>query len=204
MKRLGSIAVALGSAAWLFISGLGFLQVPFYGFRVDMGREWRVQTLAPDLVVRDGDKILKINGRPLTHPEDLNEVLQTGAPLSVQVERAGRRLELVQPVVPHSGRILAGLVTSTVSGLGLLAVGLFVRLRRDGKAALLFFLFCVSVSLLMGGLPDGFGSPWLRSIATKLILAALVLSGAFLLHFFLVFPRPHRILERFPRLERLL
>jgi hypothetical protein len=207
VRRLGSIAVGLGAIAWLFISGLGFRRVPFYGFRVDMGPEPRIQTLAPDLVVRDGDHVLRMDGRPLTHPEDLNEILQAagpGAPLSLEVERDGRRLQLVQPVAPHSGRVLAGLITSIVAGLGLLAVGLLVRLRRDGKPAILFFLFCVSVALLMGGLPDGFGSPWLRSVATKLILAALVLSGSFLLHFFLVFPRPHQALRRFPRLERLL
>jgi hypothetical protein len=207
MRRLGSIAVALGTVAWLFISGLGFLRVPFYGFRVDMGPEPRVQTLAPNLVVRDGDHVLRMNGRLLTHPEDLSEMLQNsapGAPLSLEVERAGQRLQLVQPSVPHSARVLAGLLTSIVAGLGLLAVGLVVRLRRDGKPAILFFLFCVSVALLMGGLPDGFGSPWLRNVATKLILAALVMSGAFLLHFFLVFPQPHRVLRRIPSLERLL
>jgi hypothetical protein len=148
-----------------------------------------------------------MNGRPLTHPEDLNEILQAAAPhssLSIEVERAGQRLRLVQPPVPHSKRVLAGLATSILAGLGLLGVGLLVRLRRSGKPATLFFLFCVSVALLMGGIPDGFGTPLLRSVTTKVLIASLVLCGAFLLHFFLVFPRPHRVLRRFPRLERLL
>jgi GAF domain-containing protein len=207
MKRLGSTAAALAALVWLFISGLGYLLVPFYGFRVDMAGEPRIQTLAGDLAVRDGDRIVRMNGRPLTRPEDLNEILQEAAPrtpLTIEVERAGQPLQLVQPPVPHSRRVLAGLATSILAGLVLLAVGLTVRLRRSGKPATLFFLFCVSVALLMGGIPDGFGTPLLRSVATKLLIAALVLCGAFLLHFFLVFPQPHRVLRRFPRLERLL
>jgi uncharacterized membrane protein YhaH (DUF805 family) len=151
----------------------------------------------------------------LTQPEDLNEILQNakgqvkarpapGSPLSIEVERGGKRLQLVQPPVPHSKRVLAGLGTSILTGLVLLAVGLTVRLRQSGKPGTLFFLFCVSVTLLMGGIPDGFGSPLLRSVTTKVLIAALVLCGTFLLHFFLVFPQPHRVLRRFPRLERLI
>jgi hypothetical protein len=207
MKRLAGIAAALAALAWLLISGLGYLLVPFYGFRVDMSGDPRIQTLAGGLSVRDGDRILRMNGRPLTHPEDLNEILQAAAPhssLSIEVERAGQPLQLVQPPVPRSKRFLAGLATSILAGLVLLAVGLTVRLRRSGKAGSLFFLFCVSVALLMGGIPDGFGSPLLRSVTTKVLIAALVLCGAFLLHFFLVFPQPHRVLRRFPRLERLI
>ncbi len=37
-----------------------------------------------------------------------------------------------------------------------------------------------------------------------MLLATLVICGAFLLHFFLVFPRPHPITLRFPRLEKTL
>ncbi len=127
MKRFASILVALAALAWLLISGLGYFLVPFYGFRVDFSHGPRVAILAKGVVVRDGDRVLRLNGRSLKDPEELNRVLYEaapGSPLSIEVERAGRRLALVQPPVPHSARVVAAQATSILAGLVLLAVGL--------------------------------------------------------------------------------
>jgi len=63
------------------------------------------------------------------------------APLSTEVEREGRRPELVQAAVPHSARVVPAQATSILAGLVLIAVGRTVRLRPTGKPGGLFFLF---------------------------------------------------------------
>jgi hypothetical protein len=207
VRRLASIVLALVALGWLLVSGLGFFLVPFYGFRISFSPEPRVQRLADGISVLDGDRVLSVSGKPLEEPQQWHRVLHEASPrvpLSMEVERAGRRVKLAQPPVPPSARVVAAQATSILAGLVLLAVGLTVRLRPTGKAGGLFFLFCVTVALLLGGLPDGFGTPALRVVVVQAILACLVFCGAFLLHFFLVFPRPHPLTRRFPRLERML
>jgi PDZ domain len=198
LKRLACVVLALAAFGWLLFATLWYFRLPFYGFEVLHFPENRALPLAEGALVRAGDRVKEVNDKPLENPGDLAAILRAaaGSPVKLEVERGGERLELVQRPLPHSPRVWLRHAANSLAGLVLLGVGLLVVLRPTGTPGRLFFLFCVAVALLLAGLPEGFGSEVFQQVAGHAILAALLFSGAFLLHFFLLFPHPHRSCAR--------
>ena len=83
--------------------------------------------------------------------------------------------------------------------MGLFLVGALVFWKRPGDAsAVHFFLLCiVSLGAFIGGYH------WMRIVTQPVLLLVFMTCGLLLpavtLHFYLVFPRPKRLLERHPR-----
>ena len=172
------------------------------------------------------DRVVQIGKRPVNswpefiqglvdlHPDEvqpttdgadttgLTHILQDGEErVLVQVEREpGGRRNSVWCVVD---RAPMELVVPSVSWfflkIGLFAVALLVYWQRpaDRSAAQFFLLALVTVGAYMGGYH------WARIIPHPSLLVVFIVSAVLLpavtLHFYLVFPRPKRFLEKCPR-----
>jgi hypothetical protein len=199
MKRYADVFLALLALGWVFLGVFGSLRFPFYGFFVQLP-SGLVMEAAEGSSVRPGDRLLSINGRAVLTAADLLDVISEnprGTPLRVVLERDSGRVEASQPRVPLPARRVATQLGGMVLAGLFLAVGLLVSLRPTGKAGQLFFLFCLTVALLLGGPPVVLRGEILLRLAISVLWAALLLGSAFFLHFFLLFPTPHPLALRF-------
>jgi membrane-associated protease RseP (regulator of RpoE activity) len=156
LKRLTCVVLALAAFGWLLFATLWYFRLPFYGFEVLYFPDNRAFSLVDGALVKEGDRVEKVNDQPLENPGDLAAILRdaAGSPVKLEVEREGKRLTLVQPPLPHPPRVWLRHAANDLAALVLLAVGLLVVLRPTGTPGRLFFLFCVAVALLIAGLPQ--------------------------------------------------
>jgi len=185
-----------GSAGWLPVS------------RADAVLVGPVRPGGPaDGKLRSGDRVLSIDGRAVGTALEARVLLfqRPPGPYAAGVSREGRELRLMLVREPYGVSFVSFSLLAPVPIAALfLLTGLAVFLLKpyDKQALLLaasFALFACS-----GGDALLFASPpstW----QLVLLVAGQTLSLLFwpaLLHFFLVFPEPSRLLARLPRLER--
>ncbi|MGC1374906.1 MAG: protein kinase [Anaerolineales bacterium] len=174
------------------------------GFRV----QWILEERPGGLQV--GDVILRAGGH--TVDEWLGDAARgpewrDGGTVVYQIRRNGQTLTLPLRLAPVSFiAIVKRWLPQLIIFLAILATGLFVFWKRPRElTAQLLLFFCVVVSMQIWG--DGYNFqyailPWRWPLWVHLAWEQVTYGVAFALacHFFLVFPRPHPLLERFPRL----
>jgi tRNA A-37 threonylcarbamoyl transferase component Bud32 len=174
------------------------------GFRV----QWILEERAAGLQV--GDVILKAGGHSVDEwlagaprgPE-----WRVGGTVVYQIRRNGQTLTLPLRLAPISFiAIMKRWLPQLIIFLAILATSLFVFWKRPRElTAQLLLFFCVAIALQTWG--DGYNFqyailPWRWPLWAHLAWEQVTYGVAFALacHFLLVFPRPHPLLERFPRL----
>jgi GAF domain-containing protein len=162
-------------------------------------RTGQVLDAQPGAQLQIGDRVLALDGRRIGNGGDFPRARPqaSSAPLQIDVERAGRHLRAAQPELPRPRLVIVTQVGARLLGVLFLAVGLLVALRPTGKPGQLFFLFCVTMTYLLSGPPQGGMSETLMRLTETLTWAALLFGAAFFLHFFLLFPEPHPLTARF-------
>jgi hypothetical protein len=202
LKRYADILLAVLVLAWVVAGTATFFASPYYGFGTDF-RTREARDADEGSLVRPGDRLIRANGIPLQGLAEFREALRArpaGAPLELEMERGGRRIEAVQPKMTRPTEVLVKQLGSTFVALLFLAVGLLVALRPTGKPGQLFYGFCLTIAYQLAWLaPEAvWMPPALVRIAEALDWAAMVFGAAFFLHFFLLFPAPHPLVRRLP------
>ncbi|HJQ32020.1 MAG TPA: protein kinase [Pyrinomonadaceae bacterium] len=156
-----------------------------------------------------GDEVVAVNGESVEGSDFKMERIYRGTtpgePYRLTVRRGGelREVEMRAHVTTAAEALLAPRVfVAYLYSLSFLAVGLAVFLLRPGdKHALL-------LSLCFAALGESWAVPFLDNTSPVPLRALMVFGyllkpffAAFLLHLFLVFPRPLALLTRHPRLE---
>jgi signal transduction histidine kinase len=131
-----------------------------------------------------GDVVVRIGGVPFAEWNDL-----TMGNYTVEVERDGRLVTLLAPMVPFGKVSLLSLVSALTVALTLWGLGMVLLLRRFGQAAArLFFLLvqvlAVAMLLLLTNPPTWFRPLWMMQATT----ACFHLTAPLLLHYALTFP----------------
>lgn len=165
-------------------------------------------------LLRDDDEVIALNGQQMTNELQLNIALQKtfiqlppGAPYTLSIRRAGEIQQVTlrtapRPLWPSIVAIISWLLATVFPLTGLIVFWL----RPDSKQAVLLALM-LATCWQWGPSPQElmsvifFGHPSL--LVAMLILALLIGRGfaPFFFHFFLVFPQPSPLLNRFPRFE---
>lgn len=170
--------------------------------------QWLLEKRQDGLQV--GDLILRAGGR--TADEWLSGALRgpewrSGGIVTYEVLRAGRPMTLQIRLAPVRFRaILARWAPQLMVSLALLVIGSVVFWRRPQElAARLLMLFCISIAVHLWGDAYNFQYavlPWRWAFGLHLFLEHLTfsLNYASICHFCLIFPAPHPLLKRWPRL----
>ena len=164
----------------------------------------RVNVVGRHPVLRDGDVVLAIDGRPLVDrvPPDA----EAGDRLTYLVRRDGEVLEVEVPVRHVDvGGVLRAYWPSLLLAGWTLALGIYVFLKRPADAAAQMLavlgaaLTCALPywALRLSALDLAGGAGWWANLFGAL---AYNLVWPVMLHFALVFPRPRRIVRRVPAL----
>lgn len=142
--------------------------------------------LAERIGIREGDRILQLDGQPVSNVPEYRRVLnryKKGSMLTLTVERDGETLEL-PPVRVETMPLDVSVLLRYLAGLGFLVVGtLVVLVGPEELAARLFFLAALFLGLYVA---------LMQSRVTALIFVqtlALTLAPAATIHFFLSFPQ---------------
>ncbi len=171
----------------------------------------RQQTLPsnnPSLKI--GDEVLAINGVRLTDVAHFAEQFQDVAPGTtylVTIRRNGQTMDMALKTrpIPLLSWIITGAGTLIIPSIFLLTgFAVFVLKPYDKQAFLLSMMFGMFIGALMATAPL-FGDTrwWIVGMMMIVQIVSLFLWPIFL-HFFLIFPEPSPVLNRFPRLEYLL
>ena len=157
----------------------------------------------PARQLREGDEVVALNGRPLTHPLQANEILRVDPDHTypIVVRRDGQLLEFALHTSPFPSLTLAifRLLYLIIPAIfWLTGVAVFALKPDDNQAVLLAIMFGLFI-------PEGQytvfeGMPWL--LASMVIVAGVLsnLLGPVFLHFFQIFPERSPLLRRIPRL----
>lgn len=149
--------------------------------------------------LREGDRVLTIDGRPVRNARDWTEVtgnLQAGRPQQWLVSRGSDRVTL--EIVPAGVTLQSKLAEGYVQYLSLLlsgyVLGFLIAWKRAGDPVARFGAWFIITASMAFGFPIGWAVPW-RALpgAVQLLLwipqlSRFVLEGIFL-SFFVLFPR---------------
>jgi serine phosphatase RsbU (regulator of sigma subunit) len=147
--------------------------------------------------IRPGDVILGINRRIVNSPSDASRQLlgaRIGSRIPYLIARS--RESLVELPVQISGKRLGDPTYLYEATIGILFffIGLFVfRRRPDDRAVSLFFLLCVLFLLFFVCRLRPSSYWWIDLFVQNTGTISLFVLPAVFLHFFLVFPRPKRL-----------
>ncbi|HWZ56865.1 MAG TPA: ATP-binding protein [Verrucomicrobiae bacterium] len=153
---------------------------------------WHVSAHSPaaNAGIRNGDRVLAVNGAPIHSSIDVTKRLWRVGLWSIahyQIERGGRQFE-VQLVVQPADRPASIENYLSVVGVLYLFIGLFIFARRWNAArAVHFYVFCLVSFVLYSFQYTGKLTPFDWEIYWAGIVARL-LQPALLLHFAMVFP----------------
>lgn len=163
------------------------------------------------------DRVIAINGIPIDDGEKINELdrtLRPGDTVSCTV-RSGERERVVRLRLTHtlSGfRAWFNLITDLLVAAAFLGIGFLVFTRRaEDLRARLFFIFSMSAGcsyllipiVLQPNLsPIGirFIAAGIYAVSLPILIVVTYLLSTSLLHLALVFPKPLRLLRRWPKL----
>ncbi|MBA2565099.1 MAG: hypothetical protein H0V09_06710 [Gemmatimonadetes bacterium] len=136
MKRFSDVLLVVLTLAWVLASAAGSLSRPYYGIHMELeGAESGVVRAHAGSALRPGDRVLRINGRSI---RDITDVIQSipgsGSPiLRLDVERAGRRLQVLERPASRPFAVLLGQGTGTLLSLLFLGVRPPPRLPRPAR-----------------------------------------------------------------------
>jgi serine phosphatase RsbU (regulator of sigma subunit) len=208
-RSLVQLAAAWGLAVASFqiLSLETALREPLLGLSVHLGRVGMVVPGGPAhrAGLRPGDIIEALGGRQLAYPLTLKDLAATSAEPAPEIvyRRGGQlhrgRLSLERP---PRGEMIWRLAIFLV-GLGTLLTGLVVFLRRQRAVTATFYGMCLALGVLL--FPPGW-PPWIPVLVLRNLLVdtASAALPPLLVHFFLLFPGRHPVLERRPYLPGLL
>ncbi len=159
---------------------------------------------AQEVGVNGPDRIVAINGRPVSNALELERILATmdvGSTIQLTFECQGADGNFTrhQATVELSTFPLSDLISLFVIpyfiGLVYLLIGVWVyRTRPDQRASQSFCFFCANVAIFTGSFFDSFTTHrlvWLWTAALPLVSASIV-------HLALVFPEERGVVRRYP------
>lgn len=170
--------LAIGWSAWLII------------VQPDLGVLWTdrgdVYFAKPDTQIQVGDRLITIDGLPLTQSGFPYYFWEKGDMVRVGIEREGKNLSLEIPYVePAPPIILASRLSIMVVVLALWGISTGVALFSPSadRQSLMFFLWCqaLGVSLALGSVTSQAWSAHFSLVLTWWVIA-------FAIHFHLLFP----------------
>jgi signal transduction histidine kinase len=169
--------------------------------------------------LRNADRLLAIDGQPVTSGREVTDVLSQKRPgqvVTLTVEKdpakpvpggdksesdqpSARMIELEIPLITFPlGDFLRAFGFPYLLGLLYLGLGIAVyRVRRSERAGQVFALFTVFFSIFASSLFDLYSFHWLAHLWTL----SIPLIGAALLHLALVFPAETSLIRRYPWLR---
>jgi len=198
-RRKLFLTFAVLAATWVAVLGATSLLRRIDGFQPlgfvahSEASTWRVDSVSNSssgLAV--GDRILMVNATELRSFDDLREALRQEASAELLVDRAGVPLQIAyeRPALTIDWHYLV----VALIGIGYLFIGLYTLIRDQRRAARLFYLWCLTSSLVYVATAQ---APF--DTAAKIIYVfdtmARVLLAPLTLHLFLIFPRPLKSLE---------
>ena len=163
---------------------LGFIAEPGPGHWVV------VEVTRSGLPLTAGDWILDVNGRPAGEVADLAAALRPRRESQLSVLRGDSVLPAVVYQLPPLDVDAAYLILALI-GAGYLIVGFYTVLQDQRRAAILFYLWCLTSALVYVVSPADLLSP-LDQALYGLETIARILLAPLTLHLFLIFPRPIR------------
>ncbi len=158
-------------------------------------------------LLRSGDEVVAINGRPIKQASDLVEIFQyvdPGTPYTVVIRRGGLPIEITlrSQAIPLIFWIVSGAASLVIPNIFLLTGLIVFLLKPDDKQALLLALMFGMFTAVFFGFDPGYAGESASMVAVMLAvhLASLFLWPVFF-HFFQIFPEPSPLARRVPRLE---
>ncbi|HXG67566.1 MAG TPA: GAF domain-containing protein, partial [Blastocatellia bacterium] len=175
----------------------------------------------PAAVLRPGDVVRAINGQPISNLAQLRDIIQSlvnqepGTPYTITVQRGNQLLEFALRTgeATWGVQILWPFVIVLIEAIFIIT-GLAVFLLKpfDKQAVLLALMFGMFIGAIMAtarwtSLANGMATAepvtWFSYISVAVHLVSLFWWPVFF-HFFLIFPEPSPLLQKFPRLEKYL
>lgn len=196
------LAALVLAAAVVACTGLSFARkvqtFQSIGFEaVDRGGSWEVTAVAAEpSALAVGDRILLVNGQEFGQLINPSAILRRSTTSELVVMR-GDELVTVQHTLPALTIDYPYLILSLI-GIAYLLIGIYTLLRDGRRPSFLFFLWCVTSSLLYIASPAP-PFDWAGRAIYVLDELARILVAPLTLHLFVVFPRP---LARGRRLSR--
>jgi len=163
---------------------LGFIAEPGPGHWVV------VEVTRSGLPLAAGDWILDVDGRPAGEVGDLPSALRARRESQLSVLRGEAVLPAVVYQLPPLDVDAAYLILALI-GAGYLIIGFYTLLQDQRRAAILFYLWCLTSALVYVVSPADLLSP-IDQALYGLETVARILLAPLTLHLFLVFPRPIR------------
>jgi sigma-B regulation protein RsbU (phosphoserine phosphatase) len=156
---------------------------------------------------RKGDQITSVGGTPCSSPPDVSECLAHADPgdtIIYTVRRGSETLTLPLTFSPPPLPEVLRKAMLILVGLSFVAIGLLVYFKRANKISLVFYLLCLAFGLVLLSVVNFEMSSARHAYKAAFYDLAVLALPALFLHFFLIFPERRPLLERHPRLERLL
>lgn len=146
--------------------------------------------------IREGDRIVKLNGQPVSGVVDYRRLLnrcREGSMLKLTVQRDGETLDLL-PVRVETRSLDVSVLLRHLAGLAFLVTGTLVGLVggakvREKRVARLFFLACICLGLYVVLMHSH-----VPALVFVQALALTVAPGA-IIHFFLTFPQERAVAQ---------
>jgi sigma-B regulation protein RsbU (phosphoserine phosphatase) len=164
-------------------------------------------TPEPAELLRNGDEVVAINGKPIKQVSDVIGIfhyVQPGQPYTVLIRRSGIPLEitLTSQAISLVSWVVNGAASLVIPNIFLLTGLIVFLLKPDDKQALLLALmFGMFTGSFYALYPMYAGeSPSMVAIMLAVHLASLFLWPVFF-HFFQIFPEPSPLARKVPRLE---
>jgi hypothetical protein len=205
-RRNTLLAAALALVGWGLFGAADLPNLPDGGLRYDAsGVVGRVEEGggADRAGVRVGDRILSIDGVPLSETEVLSRqpraaIGETRLFVAERTDDASGVTTREQLAITYGSDLAAhpiGLIGGALLGLVFLLCGVTAYLRAPSTQALLFGIvgICLAAVLLPG---PYLAAPGPRSFVSALALLAAFAVFACLLHLALIFPEPRSVLRR--------
>jgi sigma-B regulation protein RsbU (phosphoserine phosphatase) len=181
-------------------------ELPYFGMTLRGNRVVRVDPGGPagDAGIESGDRILAVNGDAIDRIPFLSERFYSGAlgrvpALDLESRYGVKSVHVVAEAKPRRERMHAA--AAMLTGVGFVVIGVYTALRLEGMLTTLFFLLCAGFSLMLLPIspPEPPIMPWL--VGSLRALAALFVPPL-LLHFFLLFPAPRKLILQQPQILR--
>lgn len=161
----------------------------------------------PQHGLRGSDRILAVDGRDPMAFHTVYEAREVGEEITYLIARGDRQFTVRVPLsLFTAGQLFELYGLMFLAGLSSLLAGYFlVRDTHEQPTILVAFtLLALAGALLFHGHNGGISRFYLNTPALLLLfIPSYPLAGAFLTHFFLIFPRPLAVLQRRPWLTRL-
>jgi sigma-B regulation protein RsbU (phosphoserine phosphatase) len=178
---------------------------PYSGARLNGLTVARVDSGSPAdrAGLRKGDRIIAVAGTTCTGSSSYSRCIAAAGPgqtVDYEISRQGFILRLPVKMSDMPLKEVARKASLLAVGFSFMAIGLLVYFKRTDKLALVFYLLCLAFGIALVNIANPEPRAGWHIYKPVLNDIALLSLPPLFLHFFLIWPKPSRLLKERPRL----